>query len=59
MNKPIKRHPIKKVGRSEETISGKNETLKTIKATQIKTIFMPFFSNKKAHQMGSFALSWS
>ena len=42
MNKPIKRHPIKKVGRSDETINGKNETLKTIKAVQMKTIFMYF-----------------
>jgi|GEM_PF-2593393 len=42
MNKPIKRHPIKNVGKWEETINGKNETLKTIKAVQIKTIFMSF-----------------
>lgn len=42
MNKPINRQPIKNVGRSEETINGKNETLKTIKETQIKTIFMFF-----------------
>ena len=40
MNKPINKHPIKKVGKSDDTINGKNETLKTIKATQIKTIFI-------------------
>lgn len=40
MNKPIKRHPIKKVGKSDEIINGKNEMLKTTKATHIKNIFI-------------------
>lgn len=40
MNKPIKKHPIKNVGKSDETINGKNEMLKTTKATHIKNIFI-------------------
>jgi len=47
MNKPIKKHPIKNVGKSDETINGKNETLKTIKATHINTIFIIYLFRKR------------
>ena len=47
MNKPIKKHPIKNVGKSDETINGKNKTLKTIKATHIHTIFIIYLFRKR------------
>lgn len=34
------KHPIKNVGKSDETINDKNEMLKTTKATHIKNIFI-------------------